>query len=393
MDSDTIFFIIFILWYLKIYHSSHPAIIHFCKTTDDWLKYCNYLIAPEYFSYDDDNTSDKTEPTPIVKYEDKYLLDIQKMDREFNFDDNQEFNSKIEELLNAKNESNQKRNEEIKLLLTQFDLNIQIDNDSDNSEDGFSIIPEQPISDKIKKLTDDTRNLLLEESKSLNLYLDIIDGPAYCMKQAKEAAFQFFIEHKLKSLCNCSVLEHTPNGNVLMMYDNEYGKFKYYSDNSIPYRYLEVVARKYVKQFNCRSIFVDMAEELQLSENKKEQEKKEQEKKEQEKKEQEKKEHDEMGEKANTHHIQEKKSVFAKFKNYNKDTSSGHINTGAPPKNSLPNKQIADKSEADYVLKNNANRYIYEGKMANFNFLKKVDKKTVDKKSAMTFANFKKMKL
>jgi hypothetical protein len=43
------------------------------------------------------------------------------------------------------------------------------------------------------------------------------------------------------------------------------------------------------------------------------------------------------------------------------------------------------------LLKENANRYSYEGKLSNFNFLKKVDRKVVDKKYGMTFADFKRL--
>lgn len=402
MEAENLFFTIFVVWYFKTYHSSHYLVlpvINFFKTMNDCVKYYNHLIAPELFSYDDDDISsddddvidNPVEPTPIVKYEDKYLQEVWKMDRQFNFDGNDEFNLKIAELLNANIESNQKRNKEIKLLLIQVDLKIQIYDDVvddyvvyDNNEDRLSF--GQPLADKIKTLTDE-KICLLEESKLLDSYLDTIDGQEHCMKQAKEAALKIFTEQKLKGLCNCSVLENTPLGNVLMIYDNERETFKYYSDNSIPYRYLEVVARKYVKQFNCRAIFVDMEEELQLAEKKKEQ-KKEQEKKKMEEDERKKKEN-----MSTLAPVQEKKAVFAKFKSYNKDAASGHVNTGAPPKNSLPNKPKTDKSEADYVLKNNSNRYIYEGKLINYSFLKKVDKKTADKKSAMTFADFKKMKL
>jgi hypothetical protein len=43
------------------------------------------------------------------------------------------------------------------------------------------------------------------------------------------------------------------------------------------------------------------------------------------------------------------------------------------------------------LLKENANRYSYEGKLSNFNFLKKVDRKVVDKKYGMNFAYFKRL--
>jgi hypothetical protein len=65
----------------------------------------------------------------------------------------------------------------------------------------------------------------------------------------------------------------------------------------------------------------------------------------------------------------------------------------APPKNSIPNKQLTPEQENEKILlKEKANRYTYEGKISNFNFLKKVERKIVDKKYAMTFADFKKMK-
>ena len=74
--------------------------------------------------------------------------------------------------------------------------------------------------------------------------------------------------HIEKTLKNNFIIEHTPLGNVIMIYDSDRSSFKYYSDSTIPYRYLETVARKYVKTFNCRPLFVDMEEELRLVEEK-----------------------------------------------------------------------------------------------------------------------------
>ncbi len=56
---------------------------------------------------------------------------------------------------------------------------------------------------------------------------------------------------------NSYVMECTPNGNVLMKYDHEEGGFIYWADsNSIPYKYLQVVARKYVSQFCCKDLYI-----------------------------------------------------------------------------------------------------------------------------------------
>jgi cobalamin biosynthesis protein CbiG len=170
-----------------------------------------------------------------------------------------------------------------------------------------------------------------------------------------------------------------------MIYDKERESFKYYSDSTIPYRYLEVVGRKYVKMFNCRPIFVDMEEELKSFDEKwtKEYElKKAKEAKEILKAEEAAK---------NNKPTEEKKNVFAKFKSYNKE-AGGKISMAAPPKNSIPSKPIETKENEKILLKERANRYTYEGKFANFNFLQKIERKVFNKKLGISFADFKKMK-
>jgi len=154
----------------------------------------------------------------------------------------------------------------------------------------------------------------------------------------------------------------------------------------MPYRYLEVVARKYVKTFGCRPIFVDMDEELKIAEDKWEFERIEKEKKEEEER-----KHIEELKAQKQQIIEEKKSVFAKFKSYNKDSSATKAMV-APPKNSIPNKALTTEQENEKILlKEKANRYTYEGKLSNFNFLKKIERKIVDKKYSLTFSDFKKI--
>ena len=57
-------------------------------------------------------------------------------------------------------------------------------------------------------------------------------------------------------------METTPLGNVIMFYDNKKEAFTYYSDTTMPYRFLETVSRKYVILHNCKNVFIDMEEEL-----------------------------------------------------------------------------------------------------------------------------------
>ena len=212
-----------------------------------------------------------------------------------------------------------------------------------------------------------------------------IEGQLEIIKQAEEKTKNFMVDYRLEKLKNCYVMEYTPLGNVLMFYDKERETFKFYSDSTIPYRYLEVVGRKYAKQFGCKQIFVDMEEELKISDGKWEREQTEKE----EKEEQERIKKEEAI-KNQTPIVEQKKNVFAKFKSYNKEAGTGHVNIAPPPKNSIPNKLIERQENEKVLIKERANRYTYEGKMINFSFIKKIDRKAIDKKYAMSFADFKK---
>ena len=271
--------------------------------------------------------------TPVPKYEDKYLKEIRKLNKDFIF-------SEEEQVL----ESNK---------TTEF----------------------------FNKLKDE----LLEK----NVVQSTLEGENDLMLLAKEQARQFVIEKRLEKLKDWFVIEKTPLGNVLMTYNVVRGSFQFYSDNTIPYRYLETVSRKFVKFFDCRPIYYDMEEELKNYEIKLDE-------KELEKEKERKAREDELknGKADGQLLVQPKKNVFAKFKSYNKESGTGHVNMAAPPKNSMPSKAVTENNpNTKILLKENANRYTYEGKLSNFNMLKKVDKKLVDKKLELYFSDFKKMQI
>jgi hypothetical protein len=73
------------------------------------------------------------------------------------------------------------------------------------------------------------------------------------------------------------------------------------------------------------------------------------------------------------------------MKNKNRNQPSAPL----PPqiKANLPNVNSSEKM----LLKENANRYTWEGRIANLSIIKKVEKKMVDKNYEMSFADFKKM--
>ena len=88
--------------------------------------------------------------------------------------------------------------------------------------------------------------------------------------------------------------------------------------------------------------------------------------------------------------------MFAKLKPYNSNSNNniemakmGSRNTLPPQiKANLPN---VNTSSEEMLLKENANRYTWEGRLANMSILKKVDRKVVDKNYSMSFADFKQL--
>jgi hypothetical protein len=186
------------------------------------------------------------------------------------------------------------------------------------------------------------------------------------------------------SLKNSIVVEHTPLGNVAMHYDNKREAFVYYSDSVMPYRYLEVVARKYVITFHCKRVFIDMEDEINKAKVKIE-EQKNVKKQEEEQAQQAKAENQELELKEEP----KKKNVFANFKNYNKNTTKDSSNKPTTGNSNATNTD--NKKTEDLILKENSNHYTCDGRYSNFLVLKKVDKTLVDKRLKMSFADFKKM--
>ena len=279
----------------------------------------------------------------------------------------------------------------------QIDTETSIDNNSKIVEEKVIQRYEDKYLDDIRRISKEWEFTNEELSElpiiSCKLFTSLKENTEEELEELKlkceQQSKQEIINRRIDKLANCYVMEKTPIGNVLMIYDKNLNKFKYYSDSTMPYRYLEVVGRKYVKIFNCRPIYIDMEEELKLFEQKWE---KEQELK-KIKEEEEKLKNEEL--KLNNEQNMEikKKNIFAKFKSYNKETS-GQIGMIIPPKNNIIINSIPENKENEkLLLKEKANCYCFEGKISNFNFLNKIEKKIFNKKLGFTFADFKKMNL
>jgi hypothetical protein len=359
-------------------------------------------MYPLYFSLEDDlkeddlkeETTEEVKPEevkPEVKYEDKFLEDIRKMNKEYVFNDAEklEEGKQYIELLKKASDERVYQLTQIRNSISQIEIKlIKYDSDEDYctcDDDDEDVNLGETKEERIKVLVTQLKELKEEKQKLEELF----QSKKYIeesLLKINEEARKFIIDKRIDKLDNSHVMEFTPLGNVLMKYDKNKEAFRFYSDSTIPYRYLEVVGRKFVKQFNCRPLFVDMEEELKLAEEKWEKERKEKEEKEEEEK---RKKEEAIKNKAPIE--EKKKNVFAKFKSYNKESGTGHVSTAAPPKNSIPNKKLTQTQENEKILlKQKANRYTYEGKIANFSFIKKVDRKVIDKKFGMSFADFKK---
>jgi hypothetical protein len=199
-------------------------------------------------------------------------------------------------------------------------------------------------------------------------------------------AHDFIINKRLDTYIDNYILEHTPLGNVYVRYNNDKKSFEYFSNNTIPYRFLEPLGRKYVMTYWCKPIFIDIEEELIAAEKKYDVEKEEQKTKENQNK-----------KVKNEDITSSKKSILAKLKGYNKDVMTSSSNSlKYPSKNrsvtnfilpSQVNTNLTDNDQKTnkHLLKN-ANRYTWEGRLSDFSPLKK--QRTT--KLNLTYAEFKK---
>lgn len=62
---------------------------------------------------------------------------------------------------------------------------------------------------------------------------------------------------------NNYIMGNTPDGNVIMSWNNYKESFQYWSDSSIKFDYLETIARKYVKSYYCKNIYICRKKELE----------------------------------------------------------------------------------------------------------------------------------
>lgn len=140
------------------------------------------------------------------------------------------------------------------------------------------------------------------------------------------------------------IMDMTPNGNVVMKYDLKKEAFVYYSDNILPFRYLETVARKYVCMFDCKELYIERREVTPVT-------------------------------------VSTAKPTI-------KATLPSSL---AKTKDLFQQKRNPTKPNTPSMIEIKMNRYSNLGRFSNFNLLQKIERHVTDKKRLLKFSDFKSM--
>jgi len=208
------------------------------------------------------------------------------------------------------------------------------------------------------------------------------------LQQAREHVCETALDPQL---IHNFIVDMTPNGNVAMRYNADRDAFEYFSDRTVPRRFLEAVGRKYVVTFQCPHLFVDTAAEIEIAA----------------------KQHAEKAAKTKVREdrqvAEKSKQIFAKFKTYNKPGkktattnpySKNRLSPSASPyqfnngtgNNGTGNNGTGNEKNGNTleVVQDRSNTYIYVDKLsASFSPLQKVSQKEVSKKAVMSYAAYK----
>ena len=178
----------------------------------------------------------------------------------------------------------------------------------------------------------------------------------------------------LEKVWNARILyESTPRGNIVMFYDVYKDGFSYYSDQTgIPYKVLNAVAMKYVITFRCRDFFMDET----ISSSPFIQYQKDEEKKEQDKK------NETMKQMSSNN----QSLPFVKFKGRQTSTQPSEMIGSTPQIHQ--NKSLNTIIMREYVN----NRFIYKGKMHNWNPLQSSLHKKIEKNELKVELDYKTFK-
>ena len=300
-----------------------------------------------------------------LKYEDKYLAKYLEFSNEYTFTP-EELLAEQFTIINNKHiwENNLKNNiAELQKQLSEVLPIFEAESLSGLSDEVYKMMGKYFKIDETEYLDKDLFTDIVELKTELTTQLDEMITINNIPEFENDARLQT-INNKLDAYVNNYVLEMTPLGNVYMRYNNNKKSFEYFSNNTIPYRYLEAVGRRYVMTFLCKPLFVNLADELVKAEQKQLEDKKEQ-------------------------NVVIKPSIVKQSfssKNALQQTNALKTNVKTNVKtNALQTNAL--KTNTIILLKENANRYTWEGRLSSLMLLKKAEKKA----ATLSFAEYKLM--
>ena len=207
----------------------------------------------------------------------------------------------------------------------------------------------------------------------------------------KMRAREYTLKHKLDKFITNYVVEHTPVGEVWMRYNNSKQSFEYFSNNTIPYRYLEVVARKYVMTFWCKPIFINLRAEIEQQQQQQQQQQNNNHKNTQL-----------QSQEPKTQNKQKKGNQTNAFSSIQMYNESMKMPKNRQNVNAVLPKQVMTKMKMQLndngngvngavILKEKSNRYTWEGRLSGFSPLQSVQKEVVNTNLRLSFSEYKKM--
>jgi hypothetical protein len=198
----------------------------------------NYYFPNYYFPINKTTKEIEQVVEKIIPYEEKYNKQFDDLKSYDECDIPSEIlNQKIASLKDKYNHDLHKLKEEYSEMMSYYyNSNNESDDDDDIYDDEYYTL----LKHKIIKL----QSLLKNENQiKTNALQD-------CLTDIKSSL--------MNSLQNNFILENTPIGNVVMVYNCKKEGFSYYSDKSISNKYLESVCKKYCIQFKCKMLFNDV---------------------------------------------------------------------------------------------------------------------------------------
>ena len=184
MDIESIFFTIFIVWYFKNYipEDTINILYNLHGKATQLLNVYNSVMCPLYFSLDEkeeikeETTEKEEEPKPEIKYEDKFLEDIRKMNKEYVFteDEKVEEGKQYLELLKKESDERVYQLTQIRNSISQIEIKlIKYDCDEDYctcDDDDEDVNLGETKEERIKVLVTQLKELKEEKNKLDELF-------------------------------------------------------------------------------------------------------------------------------------------------------------------------------------------------------------------------------